>query len=421
MNRRGRCGALGLALSLLVVACPVVVAPPGAWGADSLLPRMVKYEIRYYVIHSDLDANAVREAAVRMNTMAEEYHRRTKGFAGTIRKKLPFYLFKEPDDYAAAGGLEGSAGVFIVRGGKAWLMAIATAGGGRLWRVVQHEGFHQFAWFVISHNLPVWVNEGLAEYFAHGEWTGDGYVTGLIPPYRLKRVKAMIEAKKYMPFLDMVTMSSKQWNAELSARNYLQGWSMVHFLVHADDGKYRKTFGKYITDVSRGRDAQLAFIRRFGTNTKAFRETYCRWWAALPKSPTPDGYTEATVATLTSFLARTRAARVEAKTVDEFFAAARAGKIKIDGKKLPKLWLPQSLLKKALKSARRLGAWSFETGVTRSKLVLTQIDGTTFTGSYVPRSGKAPKVKVKIVKPKGKPAPKPKAASTTKTAPAGKR
>ena len=419
MDRHSRLRGLG-AWALALGASLTMAAGPAADGSkkagETGPAKLVKYEIRYYVIHSDLDIDTVREAAARMNAMAEEYHRRTKGFAGKIRKKLPFYLFRSPADYLAFGGLEGSAGIFIVRGGYAQLMAVASTGGGRLWHVVQHEGFHQFAWFVISRRLPVWVNEGLAEYFAEGVWTGDGYVTGLTPHHRARRVKAMIEAEEYLPFLDMVTMTSQQWNSKLSSRNYLQGWSMVHFLVHGEEGKYRKAFGKYINDVARGRDPETAFTRRFGRNTKAFRETYCRWWAALPADPTRDLHTQAVVATLTSFLARTRAARVKVDTIDEFFEAARAGKIQVDGKKHPKLWLPQSLLKKALSKADGLGQWSLEKAGSRHKLVLKQKDGTTFTGSYVLRPGKAPKVKVEIAKPEAKPKPEPKAGPTTRSA-----
>ena len=416
-------GLRGLAAWALALGASLTMAAGSAAGgpikaAKSALARLTKYEIRYYVIHSDLDIDTVREAAARMNTMAEEYHRRTRGFSGTIRKKLPFYLFGSPVDYLAQGGPKGSAGAFIVRGGRAWLMAVAPARGGRLWHVVQHEGFHQFAWFVISRHLPVWVNEGMAEYFAYGQWTGDGYVTGLVPPDRARRVKAMIQAKNYLPFLDMVTMTSRQWNSQLSARNYLQGWSMVHFLVHGEDGKYRDIFGKYIGDVSRGRDAEVAFTRRFGRNTKAFQDKYCRWWAALPADPTRDLHTKAVVATLTSFLARTKAARVKADTIDEFFEAARAGKIKVDGKKRPKLWLPQSLLQRALSKADGLGRWSLEKAGSRHKLVLKQKAGTTFTGTYVPEPGKRPKVSVEIAAPKAKaqPKPKPKAGPTTKSA-----
>ena len=44
----------------------------------------------------------------------------------------------------------------------------------------------------IGGDIPIWVNEGLAEFFAQGLYTGDGFVTGVIPPSRLDRLKSFI-------------------------------------------------------------------------------------------------------------------------------------------------------------------------------------------------------------------------------------
>ena len=72
----------------------------------------LEYETKYYIIHTDLDPDDAHEAAIRVTKMAEVYADRTRGFSGVIRKKFPFILFKDVEDYHAAGGPEGSAGVF---------------------------------------------------------------------------------------------------------------------------------------------------------------------------------------------------------------------------------------------------------------------------------------------------------------------
>ena len=143
--------------------------------------EMRVYQTRYYVIHTDLGAEVVREAAVRMAAMAEEYHRRTRDFEGTIDRKLPFYIFSDPDAFRRAGGLPGSTGAYTGQ----WLMTLA-ADGRVNWPAVQHEGFHQFVSAVIGGPMPIWANEGMAEYFGMAQFTGDGFVVGLIPPARLR-------------------------------------------------------------------------------------------------------------------------------------------------------------------------------------------------------------------------------------------
>lgn len=83
-----------LALTVLLPA-----ADAGA-QSDSSLP---KFETRYYIIHSPLDRDTLREAAVRIDRMAETYYDRTRGFAGEIRSRMPLYLFDRLADYHAAG------------------------------------------------------------------------------------------------------------------------------------------------------------------------------------------------------------------------------------------------------------------------------------------------------------------------------
>ena len=56
----------------------------------------------------------------------------------------------------------------------------------------------------------------------------------------------------------MMQMSLDEWNAKLSIVNYDQGWSMVHFLIHGDGGKYRQAFGAFMLDLSRNRPWPVA-------------------------------------------------------------------------------------------------------------------------------------------------------------------
>lgn len=357
-----------LIILILGLSC---LAATGADRAD----KMPVYQSPYYVIHSDLDKDAVREAAARMTSMAEEYNRRTKDFAGQIRSKQPFYLFSKADDYYAAGGMAGSAGMY---NGKA-LMAIAAADGRDVWHVVQHEGFHQFVNMVIGGRMPIWVNEGLAEYFGLGQWTGDDLLTGLIPPGRLARVKEMINKKQTLPFLDMVVMEQSQWNGALDIRNYDQAWSMIHFLVHADGGKYQKALSGFIGDVGRRRPVKQAFIERFGRDTVAFQKRYNDWWLGLDENPTKDLYTMATAQTLTSFLARAAASNQKFKDIEEFWTAAKDGKLQNDTKQ----WLPQTLLEGALEHAKGNETWSLDVSAARPRLLLTTPEGMIFTGTFV--------------------------------------
>jgi hypothetical protein len=391
----------------------VVALAWAAWAGSrpAVAADLVRYESKYYTIYTDLDPDVEREAAARMTRMADEYHDRTKAFAGVIRQKFPFYLFKSEADYRAAGGWPGTAGVFMGDGdGGGKLMAFA---GPRIsaytWHTVQHEGFHQFAHAVIGGDIPVWLNEGLAEYFGEGLYTGDGFVVGVVPPWRLQRLKGEILAGKLKTVRQIMAVPPEQWKAEMSIGNYDQAWSMVHFLVHADAGRYAAPFAQCIRQLSAGKPFDVAWRTTIGP-ADGFEERWKGYWLAQPPSPTHDLYCRATVATLTSFLARATAQRQTFPTLSAFAAAAGDGTLKMS----PTDWLPHSLLADALTAAHLddgsaapaedgsadappPDVWTLGSGPNREPtLSLLEPDGTRMTGWFTLNGSRVAAVNVEV-------------------------
>jgi hypothetical protein len=355
--------------------------------------EMREYDSPYYHIYSDLEPDRVQEAILRMSRMAEEYHERTKEFSGAIRQKLPFHLFRDGEAYREAGGAPGTAGVFMVRGGEAKLMAIAgernTAG---TWRVIQHEGFHQFAHAVIGGNLPAWLNEGLAEYFGEGIYTGDGMVTGVIPPARLKRIQESIRTRRFKSIQSMMLLSYERWNDEISGANYDMAWTMVHYLAHGDGGRYQGAFTQFVKDVGRGRTWDRAWLDNFGS-AEGFERSWGEWWLAQEPMVTKDLYVKAVVATAASYVGRAAAAKQTFDNFDEFTRVARE-----QGIKLPENdWLPPALVTSMLDVKEKLGddvKYEIKKDAKGPQAVANLPDGTRVVASYL-RQG--PKRVVTIV------------------------
>jgi hypothetical protein len=325
--------------------CPTVLAQrgpaPGPLSETPLKAELKTYDTPYYVIHTDLDIEQVREVALRVTHMAEEYHERTKDFAGTINKRLPFFLFKNREDYLAAGALPGSAGVFM--GSK--LMAVAGEQlTPRTWHVIQHEGFHQFVSAVIRGDIPVWLNEGLAEYFGESIYTGDGFISGVVPPARCQRIKLFLTDGDFQPIEKIMTMTHKEWNGALEMTNYDQAWSMVQFLAHGEDGKYQAALSGFINAMSHGTDWEKAWRTNFGS-AAGFEEKWKDYWNKLPVDSTEALYTRAAVAIFTSYLARATSQKQTFASFDALVAGAKDGKVKW----APEDAIPASLLDDALK------------------------------------------------------------------------
>jgi hypothetical protein len=373
-------------VSFIILALLCVTFPVAAQQS------MQRFETKYYILYTDVPRDQALEAAVRMTKMAEEYHTRTRDFSGAVRIKFPFYLYLTRDEYNNDGGREGTDGVFD--GEK-----LRAFGGEKLnnrtWHVIQHEGFHQFAAAVIGGDRPVWINEGLAEYFGEAIFTGDGFISGYIPAWRLKRVKEEIRDKKFLSLDRMMKLSLENWNAKIAVINYDQAWSMVHFLAHGENGRYQKAFASYMIDLSKNKPANRAWGDNFG-NPQGFEAKWQAWWTALDDNPSADLDAQATVARLTSYLARAVAQKQTFDSFEEFRTAAQSGKLKMSQND----WLPPGMLSEALLDADDLikagATWALVKNGSSPQILCTMSDGKRITGSLSLKNGQVTRADAKI-------------------------
>ncbi len=390
-----------LVLVLLVLAA--WVGTP-VWAEKTHgLPR---YKTKYYNLYSALDRPQTMEAAARITRMFEEFMRRSKNFGGRP-SRFPFYLFNTFASYYAAEGPVGSIGCFSPKLG---LMVVSDGRPSEaLWSTMQHEAFHQFCRYVISANMPAWANEGLAEYFDRAIWTGDGYVPGIVSQDDIQDVRNYIRVKHFLPIRKLVYLTRSQWNRQMEEnphaghRNYLQSWSLIHFLIHAEDGKYLKTLDGFLSDLHAGRQQR---VLKFRMTMRKLEKPFLAWWPETSLVDSSRREWKAVVATLTSFLARAHVQGQTFSTAEEFLAAARNEDLKLPTTKTTQ-WLPTSLLRSALTrmaslkkrpEARELAPkeWRLDLSESKPRLIMVSRDGTTYTGAFKLKGKKVVAVAVRI-------------------------
>ena len=386
-------------LSRYAILIALVWGAMAALGQDSPPSGFKRYETPYYIIYSDLETDRVKEAALRMTRMAEEYRERTAAFSGEIRDQFQFWLFKSAEDYYASGGPAGSAGVYMSH--KRLLMGIAGEDPRDFtWHIVQHEGFHQFADAVIRGDLPAWLNEGLADYFGEGIFTGDGFVTGVVPLRRLAQIQESIKNARFKPIRSMMLLSRKDWNAALGAgmggagANYDQAWSMVHFLAHAENGKYQKALTNFVLEIGRGRPWDKAWLTCFGP-ADGFEKQWKDWWLAQPPHQTADLYARACAMTFASHIGRARSQKQTFDDFEEFLRVAKAGEVKVPDNDD---WLPPGLIQRALRmrvEAAKDVDFALGKDPRGPQVVATMKDGTRILATFDPKA-RASRTKVEV-------------------------
>ena len=133
-------------------------------------------------------------------------------------------------------------------------------------RVVVHEYMHLL---VRRSNLdyPVWLNEGLAEFFSTIEPQGSNMAVGRVPVDRLMYLNT--EAR-LMPLARLLAVEhgDPEYNTSAHAGTfYSESWALVHMLM--TDTRYRPRVHAFMEAVGNGDDARAALPSAFGKTLAA--------------------------------------------------------------------------------------------------------------------------------------------------------
>jgi hypothetical protein len=314
-------------------AAQTVGSPSAAEATTSSDLRVV--ESAHYRIHTDLDDDLVDDLSRRMDAMYEEYAHRLADF-DRPDDSAPFevYLVHTQQKYLHLAGitLAGTGGSFNA---NRHLLAAFLDGQGRdaLRRTLQHEAFHQFASQAIGKNIPIWLNEGLAQMFEEGVWTGDGFQLGEVPPRRLRQLHRDIDEGALIDFPRLLGMSPSDWAVNWhdpvkAATQYNQAWAMTHFLIYAadDDGgwKYRARLIEMLKLLRGGADADTAFRAAFSDNIAGFHDRFMEFAQTL--GPTPLATEIENQGVLADMLVNARARGRTFASIDQVRAASEKEK-----------------------------------------------------------------------------------------------
>ncbi len=260
-------------------------------------PKLQVFASDHYHIHTNLTKAETVPYGRHLDAVFKEYRRRFSGFIGREAGPMPVYLFRTQAEYLDFLGSLGikarhSGGMFFVthraRGLATYVDEQRTS---ETYAVLQHEGFHQFAWTHLGPELPTWVNEGLAQYFEDAPLVNGRLIVGTTDGGRLARVRAALNTGQALPLGTLFNMSERQWGHALhhdaghSGLVYSQAWSVVYFLIHGEDGRYRAAFNRYLREINAGRPEAVAYRAAFGTSDPSVMQR--RWAAYVRGMETP--------------------------------------------------------------------------------------------------------------------------------------
>ncbi len=171
----------------------------------------------------------------------------------SMRELLPEYWAK---------GHSHPAGLLVGRVHQFYAAVNLEAHGANPYEAVYHEYYHLLTTPYFS-DLPVWISEGLAEYYGHTEIDNKRVVMGQADPVLLMCLKTqplipldiLLRADRLSPYYNEQNKSSI-FSAE--------SWALTHYLVIGDRGVHQPMLVSYLQALDHGKTQQEAANEAFG-------------------------------------------------------------------------------------------------------------------------------------------------------------
>jgi len=130
---------------------------------------------------------------------------------------------------------------------------------GNMFRSLAHESFH--AWldsYVYphdSHDVPRWLNEGLAQVFEGGQFDGDSLRLDAPDRERLSALRAELSSPRPLSLAQLLTAGDRQFlgphGDTTPERHYLYAWGLAHYLTFHHNLLSRGKLDEYVAAKSR--------------------------------------------------------------------------------------------------------------------------------------------------------------------------
>ena len=156
--------------------------------------------------------------------------------------------------------------------------------------MLQHEAFHQFAYFAIDKELSDWVNEGLAQMFQEGIWTGKEFWMGEIPPQRVRELRADMGENRLVELRRFAGLPHEEWVKSLGSKDqhdrtyYNEAWALMEFFNSGGHREYAEGIKTYLKKLHDGEEQEKAFGAAF-PRAETMQAEFSSWLVNVRPTP----------------------------------------------------------------------------------------------------------------------------------------
>ena len=254
---------------IAVLTCLVSSVEPAAAGPKKPLPgKWLEITTPHFVVVTNASPKSARETAEHFERIRALFTLPLPQI--TSGKGLPLKVFAADGEKTMKrllpGHFEGNsqpAGTFQRTSTTTQVTVRADLVRNGDLRIVYHEYFH-FLVDRVGPRPPVWLNEGLAEYWGNTRLTPDAAEVGLPNAAYI----AILRDRKLLPIELLVSVDhSSEYYRERRKQElfYAQSWALVHYLLLGDkSGEGRRQFFEYLRYLDGGAESRDAAVQAFG-------------------------------------------------------------------------------------------------------------------------------------------------------------
>ncbi|HTV08831.1 MAG TPA: hypothetical protein VMD97_07295 [Candidatus Aquilonibacter sp.] len=249
-------------LSALCVAALLA----GRAYADSA-PEWREVSTPHFTVVTDAGEKQARHVAAQFERMQAVFHKlipSAESDAGSpivvlaLKNRRDFQAL-EPADYLGKGRLD-LAGLFLESNDRIYILVRLDAGGEHPYSVVYHEYTH----YITRHaNLPLWLNEGIAEFYQNTDI--DAHEVRLGQPSTDDLQYLRTQSLLPLPTLFMVDHGSPYYHDEQKGSIfYSESWALTDMLMINDFRNKTHVLENYSKAVTSGQTSLTAAVATFG-------------------------------------------------------------------------------------------------------------------------------------------------------------
>jgi hypothetical protein len=252
------------------VLCALCAASPAAASIPEAVTSGTWCEVRspHVRVLSDAGLERADHVAERIERLHERLLRTAPALAGETQARDVVFLFRSGAtfrDYLPRyqGRPEEDTGLYQPSPGAGYLL-LQDAPDPDLDPVALHEATHAIVHAAIPH-VPLWLDEGLAQYFSTLKVDDDDARVGEPAPEWL----AWLHGHARLPLADLLAMDATSPDYHEGERRltvYAQSWLLVHMLL-TESVAGQARFNRYLAALRRGEPSVSAFTDAFGDPT----------------------------------------------------------------------------------------------------------------------------------------------------------